>query len=594
MSRTIRARLKKRMAGHGYAVQTVDPFDLAESLTSEFVVLRSGTSIEAFSIGSFQKSGEVLKSVWGDAGTRVTMLGGIGGSYTNIYTGNWFRQPAGCLSFVRLRGTNTVTAGVSRYGYGNRVDYYDSVETDAEEHSITVTNGSGTFTATYPVGGPGPQKYGRRASIDLPLDAYTVTINAPLGAGYAYPERLEIRNTNAKGITIVDAAYGGSALYHAVTLQTPSGSQVAGVTIVGDNGINAQTDAPDIDMFMTGYLVNDSGIDNGSVSGWVRSGAYATAVGKVLTSVRSRGIPSIYNIEMAGHYIMPNDAGDGGNRYASYNVAKAVLQAQNGNGVYVLDWDSTNRNDADIPAYAAAYYAVTGLNVSAGTYSGDFIHPTWPGIVPLDALLGTRLGITIPTNSSIDKEVTARFRSFPSNLRGTRTVVVDGVGKSLTAVASAVQPLCEGPKDQSRLIPVFVDATATLTANATTQRANIAASVTSDAFGKYLDLTNYSLGSFASGVDYWVTVKMSGNPQVRSNSATIRIYIDGKMMPYTDTTNFRTNIAGPSMTAGVDAPWVIAIRVRASAASQTLIFSTGRMYDIAVTQSDYPVMLVAP
>ncbi len=582
----MRRAVKKLLFLLGGGVDS-DPFNFAIAATERYRIGMYGNSIGAASTSTLQKFEEDVRARWGDAGTRVDVLGGIGGSYTNIYQTGWYRQPYGGPGFVRLRASTAVAATpITRIVFGNQIEYFYSRELDSADHVINV-NG-----VDYTVGAAGAQAYGQKLTITVPLGAYTVTINPPTGAGYAYPERLVARNTAAVGVEVEDYTYGGSALSHAVTLQSPSGSQVAGVAISGDTGINSQFEVPDLDLAVVSFTFNDADINSGGISGWVRGGAFAIALGKLLNGFRARNIPVIYLIEMAGHHIMPNDAGNG-DRFAAFNAAKAAILAQAGNGVYVLNWDAANRNDADIPAYAAAYYSATSLNVAAGTYSGDFTIPISAGYRAGDDLVVARTGVPIPYDSTSDKEFLARVRSFPAILQGARTVTVDATPKTLTAVAAAAQPLVETTKIASRLVPVFVDPTAIITANAATQRTNIAAGST-DAFGKYLDVTNFSLGSFTSGLDYWVTVKMAGLPQVRSNSATIRIYLEGLAMPYTDTTNFRTNLAGPSMTAGTDAPYLIAIQVRASAASQVLVFATGRMYDIAVTRSDYPVLLVAP
>lgn len=557
-------------------------FGFKRALASHFRIGMYGTSIGASSIGTLQKFEENVRAVWGDAGSRVVHFGGIGGSYANVYLDSWNRQPYGGPTFIRLRGEAGATP-ITRIVYGDQIDYFHSQEEDSSPHTINVDG------VDYSVGAAGLQRYGVRERIRVELAPHLVTINAPIGSGYAYPERLVARNTAAVGVEVEDYTYGGSSLRNTVTLQGVTGEQVPGVPVAGDTGIRSLFEVPDLDLAIFTFTVNDAGMDGGSPSGWVRSGQFAATLNKLLEGFRAQDVPVIYLIEMAGHYIMPNEAGSNG-RFTAYNEVKEIIKSQAGDGVFVLDWDQATRDDSDIEKYAATYYPqVNALEYVNGSWTGDFIHPNQVAHRPADKLLGDLTGITIPNDSTADREFAARARTLPDAINVETAVLIEGAMQSLSPVGAAVQPLCETVRDASRIVPVFA-APAGMVGLTTELRQEIDKSTQADDFGRYVDLTNYLVkGTFLPNTDYWLVVHGSGQMQVRTNSDAIRAIVDGKELPFSDVANSRTNMAGPALVPGVDAPYSIAVQFRPTAPNQTMMLN-GRIYAATVSQSDWPLM----
>ncbi|WIY52467.1 DUF2793 domain-containing protein [Devosia sp. YIM 151766] len=559
-----------------------DPFNFSKALTGRYRIGLFGTSLAQRDYGTFQKFKETVRNKWGDAGSQSQIYGGLGGTYDGVFQG-WYRQYFGGAGHIRLRGQSS-SVPIREIVYGDQLDLFWSQEMDAAEFTVTIDGNS------HSVGAAGAQAYGQMARFNLPLGPHELIITPP-PSGYCYIERHLCRNTLAVGVEVEDFTLGGSTLRDAVVLRSKTGSLVDGIAIDGGNGIAAWHGVPDLDLVIITHTVNDAGT-LASAGGWVRGGDFATALGDLLDGYRTAGVPVIYAIEMAGHFIMPNDAGNA-NYHTAFNQLKADILAQNDNGVWVLDWDGVNRNDADIPAYAATFYSsVSGLNLSAGTYSGDFIHPDSIGYRALDDLLSARTGIPIPYDSDITRQFTARYRSFPLKVQGSRTVTIDSTPKTLAAIAAAAQPLVPALSNGGRVGPVFADVTASTIAGVTATRNDIAVATNTDAFGKYVDLSGSGIWGFAGGQNCWLTLKMSGNGNIRANGPGVRICVDGEAMPFTDPGNGRTSISWKAGTAGIDGPILVAVQLQTTAEGQTVNVS-GRVYDIAVTRSDYPVLLTA-
>lgn len=506
------------------------------------------------------------------------MAGGLGGSYENAYFG-WKKQLYGGPLFVRLRGDSTSTA-FSYSFYGDTLDVYWSRETDVGAASVTVDG------VVYAYGEAGPQAYSQRTRISVPLGVHAVTFNPP-SSGYAYLERYEAYNSQAVGIEIIDATLGGTKLADAVYIKEPTGNQIAGIAIEGDNGLNAIADIADIDLFLFSGPVNDAGFRNGTAPGqWARTGDYGAALGKVFDRVRARGVPVIGVVEMAGHYAMPLDGGNG-NNFAAYAAAKAAILAEATGGVSIIDWDATNRM-TDFAAYAAAYYpGASNVNNTTQTYTGDFIHPNDAGYVPLDEALTARTRVPIWSYSTLTLEQLRRYRTLPEDTPSTATVTVDGVLKTLPVGGACVQRMANR-NGQARVIPWYLDPSATnIWASLA---AEIDASATSDAFGKYITASNRTV-NIATGT-YKLCVTGSGSLTMRCDNANSRMRIDGVNIPFTDVTYSRTEAAFTVGTAGSTEP-IIAHVDLAYAAGSYLVLS-GRIYDVALVKSDKPVMVRNP
>jgi hypothetical protein len=171
-----------------------------------------------------------------------------------------------------------------------------------------------------------------------------------------------------------------------------SGSSVAGQAIVGDNGIDAFIRS-DFDLFVISDVVNDAGMNDATNIDTV----YKPTMQKIIDKTMALGKPVVIIIEMGGHYIIPNDAGSSYN-YTNFNkIRDYLLSLRQYNHVTVIDWHGATVM-ADIAAYAARYYSGVGaLNTAAGTYTGDFIHPTDEGHKVAHNLIATASGLRPPS-----------------------------------------------------------------------------------------------------------------------------------------------------------------------------------------------------
>ena len=69
----------------------------------------------------------------------------------------------------------------------------------------------------------------------------------------------------------------------------------------------------------------------------MRGGGFATALGKLINRAKAQGGKVVPVVEMAGHFIMPNDAGNA-NNFAAFNQTKADIMATTALGAVPVDW----------------------------------------------------------------------------------------------------------------------------------------------------------------------------------------------------------------------------------------------------------------
>lgn len=393
---------------------------LYKATAGQFRIGSYGMSISSFVGSLLLVLPEHLKTLYGEVGEYRQLGGGLGGSFTAALNG-WEKQPFGGPSYVRARGKSTSTT-LTFFGYGDTVRLYFSVEADAAAANISI---DGVVVGTTPAAGS--QAYRQRQTFTVTAGHHKVEIAAP-ASGYAYFEEIEISDSTRPGVQFFNYTYGGSKLVDMVNLVAPTGAQVAGIPISGNNGIASHFDRDDLDLIFVGQDVNDAG------SGmW--PAPFKTVIDQAVTYGRTRGIPVVLQSAMAGHYANPAETANYA-QYAAIRTYYMQLAAQN-NHVTHIDWHGATAM-SDINAYAARYYpGVTITNQATGAFSDTggtgFIHPTnTPGFPPGINLAAKKLGVPVPLFSDVAVLISDRIRRrplFPANplvLTKTARRVTDG------------------------------------------------------------------------------------------------------------------------------------------------------------------------
>lgn len=564
----------QKMALQNYDDNRLSPLaNIAKSKTAPFRIFHMGTSIGDATVAAGKMLAEQMKFVYGDTGMVEMRAGIMGGSYESVQFG-WEKQPYGGPMFTRLRGKSTSSA-LTFYNYFDSMVIEWSQETDGAASAVLI---DGVASGSY--GQAGAQKYSNRTTFNTTLGWHTVTINPP-AAGFNYLETIEFRNTTRTGVELRTASLGGSSLSQMVTLRTPVAPQVAGIPIEPNVGIDSFIDRSDVDLFSISYTVNDAG----SGMAWV-TGGFKTSIDRMVSIAGARGIPMIILIEMGGHYSMPNDGGNS-NYNTQFNIVRDhLLSLAKNNHVTVLDWHAATIL-SDLAAYAARYYlTVANLNVGAGTYTGDFIHPNTAGHQASHSLIFKAAGMTPPAFSEPNQIKWERFRTLPEGLGRDQVAVLAGVTKRYAQPSGvAIDPIST---DQGRRVGYYRDATAPVHAANTTVANAVAAAGTSDKYGPYVDWTNFNIGTgftpdWAAGKRLRFTFRM--NPKTEGGSIDIRV--GGSAKVYVDGVAITGNILFQNVTMGV--PLVVSVDIGAPAASQYLSVS-GRVYEMGAFESTVPLL----
>ena len=563
------------VAGTAELAQTHEPplSKIAKARTGKYRVMLAGTSIANNSSSGVKAFLSHLKSVYGDTGT-VEQVGGIlGGGFETIYQG-WAKQIYGGPSFVRARANSTSTP-IVRQGYFDTVTVEYSVEADAAPVEILidgVSQGS--------IGGPGTQAYSQKATFTTTLGAHTLTIGVP-ATGHFYLERFFLSNSASKGVEYIDGTLGGSAVSHIKELKIPTGAQTAGIPINGLSGAAGFFSRADVDHIIVHYLVNDAGMPHGNLETH-----YKPVIEYAVEKAAENGQTLTFVVEMGGHYALP-----GSPNHAFFETLRAyLLSLRTHPHVTVIDWHAATTMDDGV-AYAARYYNATAVNPDTGAYTGDFIHPKTAGYQVLIAQLATVYGVPIPqevTEATLNQE---RARSLPVGLGDDKVAVVDGatvhfpvpIGPANVALGYAPGSYVSSKRGVYRKLDALDTRTESI-------KAEIAASPLSDEYGKYINATNKVIGlssfvDWAGGVRCYLTVKAAGTVEFRAES-TSNLYTDGVLIPRTDTVNNRTTI----QYAAGNAPGFYAVQVGAPANSGQTVLVSGKIYDIALTNSDVPIL----
>lgn len=350
-------------------------------------VLHCGTSIANSSASATKQFLGELKSTIGDSGNKTQHLGRLGGSYTEPYLG-WYKQPFGGFALTRSRGDSS-SQTIKFQGVFDEFVLRYSTELDGGSFDVYL---DGSLIST--INCNGTQSYGNEYVYGFQgyydRKFHTIEIHAP-ASGYAYIETLDM-NMNYPGVHILDASLGGSSIRDMLTLRGTQGNQVQGVEIIGNNGIDSAFNNISSrfkpDLIVSTYTVNDSGAGIDYINN-----TYKPALERIVNKTKENGIPLLLIVEMGGHYSLPNYA-----QYSAFKEArKAILSYRNEPHVTVIDWhDLSGMNTTDtatLERLAYRYYAVTNLNVNAGTFGGDFIHPNNAGYSILSQALYSLSGI---------------------------------------------------------------------------------------------------------------------------------------------------------------------------------------------------------
>lgn len=422
------------------ALPRLTPASLAEKAKSGVVRgMLYGMSISSFDGSPVQMIGALMERHYG----RTTSTGYqgfvLGGSYTTPQAG-WVKQKSSNPGYGRAVADNTATPRTYT-GFGDRLVVEFSRESDSVAANITV---DGVVVGQTPTSGS--QQYTVRQEFVLARGTHTYDIPVPASAGgKVYFERSYLYDSESRGVLIIDNTLGGSTLGNMLSVGSADSQQATPVPTVGDNGINAHFDRDDIDFYVLGQDVNDAG--SPSLATYLDT-TFIPTFQKIVQITKARRKPLVLVSSMAGHYAMANDGG-GPQRKANYERIRSLYAAAAAanNHITHIDWHEATKMDYDLVAYQSRYYpTVTNLNVTSGTYSGDFIHPNATGLKESHALAAQALGVPAPREDSAGSVRWENTRRLPLNAstfstsRGSRLVTsssnISGTADTITFPAA--------------------------------------------------------------------------------------------------------------------------------------------------------------
>ncbi|WP_234734798.1 SGNH/GDSL hydrolase family protein [Tellurirhabdus bombi] len=355
--------------------QTLANFSAFQFAGTETVEVRLiGTSILNNSNSAPKHFFASATKILGDSGNQTRHLGSTGGSLASL---GWDYQVFGGHVFSRL---------VSKAG-SQTLKFQHNMKRYVLRYSKEI--GGGTFEVwadgvlKQTVSCAGAQAYGQEVTLTWPsAGMHTVEIKNMVGTVYIESHDVCL---DRPGLYIVDGSYGGSAINNYLTLKGKEYNQIDGIAIQGWNGIDAAfgfnaTIKPKV-IFLH-HLVNDAGRPASLFDDYYKPG-----IEYIVRRCNELGIQLIAVVEMGGHMSMPASGS-----YQNFLKHRQLLLDQRGKpNVTVLDWHAKSglmtTDLVELDRLAKRYYSVTNLNVAAGTYAGDFIHPNNVGYAPeLDML----------------------------------------------------------------------------------------------------------------------------------------------------------------------------------------------------------------
>lgn len=456
-------------------------------------ILYTGTSIENNSTSAFRVWFEALKDYFGDSGNFSQILAKLGGNFTDPYLG-WDKQPFSGLSKHRIRGNSSSTPLKLAEGSVKKIVLSYSTESDGGSFDLYV---DGVFNQT--IDCSGSQSFGNEIVLEWDeLGFHAIEIKAP-ASDYAYVECVHWCQDN-NGIHVIDGSYGGSMIQNYVSTAAATGNQVEPIPVVGDNGLDAvfnnQSEHTKPDLTILPYIVNDAGRGEAQVNS-----LSIPSINKVVQYTKDNGSHLMTCCEMGGHYTMQADA-----NHVSFNLMRdAMASSKNESFVTYVDWhlitgllDATEDDDR-LEELAFRYYEVTAVDISAGTYTGDFIHPNGLGystlgdylcmlsgvftVVAQDTSITETLGSvtaggSISNNARLNHETYAKDKSF--SVKQANQVGIENI-YTITSESKGLVSKTQEPCYFSDSEFDYAD---------TAYNEDINNSLDADEYGKYVDFTS--------------------------------------------------------------------------------------------------------
>jgi hypothetical protein len=514
---------------------------LQEARTRTVRIYYGGTSIENFDTAGVRSWLEALKRQYGDAGESFFNPAQIaGGSTGSNGTGNyqgWLQQYYGGLGFVRMRGANGASPMTFSLPRCTTVVVRYSTETNGMDFTVAVDGGTAQT-----IHSNGAQSYNNELVISgLALGPHTLVVNPPAsGGGYAYWEGYST-HTGETGIGVIDATLGGSSFDNmfAGGYSTPSPYGAAPIQPATQfAGPASYMLAPSTyckpDIVIFAWCVNDAG------NATAMSLNYQPGLDYLVAQTKANGQQLILIVEAGGHYDIPTDSGRT-KFLAIHDLMMSYAQQQH---VTVIDWDdmlkpSANSTLSDWQTWTTRWYnaTLTAISPSPSYSSGDNIHPRWIGYEPLVQKLhelSATPSIGYVGNHEYQMIVDRRVAITPvvGQLAANRLAVGAGMGlfKDITDTLGRPQVVrCIGTSLNGLGYPYnseplwISDTMANLDQGGSPLNTQIAASGTSDKYGKYVTLSASGYYSNCPGlqsgnqftitaiIDPTVPLRMDGN-----------------------------------------------------------------------------------
>lgn len=435
---------------------------MAQAKTRTVRIMMGGTSIATAGISNNQLFVAQLMALYGDARSVVQRMGALGGSW-DLPSSGWYKQPYSGPSLVRLRG-NSSSQSLPLTIYGSTIIIEYSKESDGGICQVLMDG-----TPLGSIDCQGVQQLSVKATFPVPLGLHTLTFLAPTN-GSTYLERVSYEQ-GIPGIAVIDGTLGGTGLEHVYNNYPGAGQSVPGIPTQPGAGVAAFFGRPDIDLVIWSGPVNDHGGFNPGLATW------KTHVNEMVNSTRGR-CPLILIAEMGGHLSLPSDPD-----HAIYQSQyEYFLQMARDNAhVFTVDWQGATV-DSDIQRYVGNYYSSAAYNTQTGQVSGDFIHPNAAAHRVALGISCPAAGMPIPVETTYDQVRRRTFRTSPLP-RGSAIAFMDGnTPRSANTSYAGALVLSWGVLADT--LPLLYSADSE---NLSTINADVAASPTSDRYGKFLN-----------------------------------------------------------------------------------------------------------
>lgn len=326
-----------------------------------FRVSLSGMSIAT---ATLPLAAEMLRNQYGDAGAFFATGGLYGGNFDSAPNG-WKKGSYCGRGYRRLIGDSSATSNVSYGAHADTITLWFSVEPDAEPVDILV---NGTVKAQSPAAGA--SAYSKAVKISVPMGYQDIVISKPSGSGRVYFEGIEAYDSSRTGVIVQNWTLGGSMLSNMMNAPIVNNPVIQGPNVTAQVGVDAYFAHPDIDLHIVAQDVNDAGNSQANFNN-----AFKPVLAKLIEVTANQVVPVILVSSMAGHYSLnPHTIPYA---HAQYNAIRSLYREARFSNSHIewVDWHGATILK-DLQKYAATYYpGVTNLNLTTGSFNGDFIHP---------------------------------------------------------------------------------------------------------------------------------------------------------------------------------------------------------------------------